>query len=53
MSIKILDELIEEYGDEELIKNYREYSDRLDKAPAPCSFIICSAELAEVLNSLP
>jgi hypothetical protein len=52
MGIKMIDDLIAEYGDEEIKKAYKEYCDKLDKAPAPCSFIICSAELAEILKHL-
>lgn len=48
----MLDEIIEEYGDEEIINAYREYEKMIENAPAPCSFIICSAELAEVLDSI-
>jgi hypothetical protein len=52
MKIKMIDDLIAEYGDEETKKAYEEYCNKLDKAPAPCSFIICSAELAKVLESV-
>ncbi len=48
----MIDDLIAEYGNEEIKKAYEDYCKKLDKAPAPCSFIICSAELAKVLESI-
>jgi hypothetical protein len=52
MSIKILDDIVIKSGDKELIRNYFEYSKKVEKAPAPCSFIICGEKLSKVLNSI-
>ena len=50
--MKMLDDLILQNNDGELIKNYFDYFEKLDKAYAPGSFIVCSKELAEVLNDI-
>ena len=48
----MIDDLIESSDDEELKKAYEDYNKRIEQAPAPASFIICSAELAKVLDSI-
>jgi hypothetical protein len=48
---KMIDDIVFKYGDEETIKAYLEYCERIDNKPR-IPFIICSAELAEVLNSI-
>ena len=48
----MLDDLIIENGDKETIKSYFEYCEKADKAARLQPFIICSKELAEVLNEI-
>jgi hypothetical protein len=52
MSIKMLDDLVIEYGDEETIKAYFEYCEKADKAARQPPFIICSKEIAKILNEI-
>jgi hypothetical protein len=50
--MKMLDDIVLEYGDEEEIENYFEYCKKLNNAPAPGSFIICSMKLHEILRKI-
>ena len=50
MSIKMLDDFVQENGTPEQIKAYNEYCEKLDSAPSRGSFIICSKEIADALN---
>lgn len=52
MSIKILDDLVQENGTPEQIKAYKKCNKILDNAPASASFIITSPEIAKVLNEV-
>jgi hypothetical protein len=49
---KMIDDIVFEHGDKETIKAYLEYCEKADAALFRPPFIICSAELAEVLNSI-
>lgn len=49
--IKMLDEILQDC-DEEIIQALIAYNKKIKKAPAPGSFIICSAELAEEINKI-
>ena len=49
---KMIDDIVFEHGDEKTIKAYLEYCEKADAALRRQPFIICSAELAEVLNSI-
>jgi hypothetical protein len=50
MSIKILDDFVQENGTPEQIEAYQEYCKKLDSAPARGTFIITNANVAEALN---
>lgn len=52
MSIKILDDFVQENGTPEQIEAYQEYCKKIDSAPARGSFIITNAKVAKVLNEL-
>ncbi len=52
MSIKMLDDFVQENGTPEQIKAFEEYCKKLDNAPARASFIITNAEVAEALNEV-
>ena len=47
----MLDEILQDC-DEEIIQALIAYNKKIKKAPAPGSFIICSAELAEEINKI-
>ena len=51
--IKMLNDLVDEGMTEEQIKSLNEYYKKLDEAQRNKPLMIVSAELAEVLNSLP
>jgi hypothetical protein len=52
MGIKMLDDIVIKCNNEKLVKEYFEYVRKIEKTPAPGSFIICSQEVADTLNSL-
>ena len=51
--IKMINDLVDEGMTEEQIKSLNEYCKKLDEAQRNKPLMIVSAELAEVLNSLP
>lgn len=48
----MLDDFVQENGTPEQIEAYKKYCKKIDNAPAPASFIITNAEVAQALNNI-
>ena len=48
--MKLLDDIILQYGDKDLIKSYFDYCDKVNSSPAPGTFIICNEKLANEIS---